>query len=95
MSFEIIIPDTNIQSLPENERRFIIVEEQQNNIDENKIVKITKSHIDYYQNFKNKHKEDINKKVLCDICGGSYSYYNKSGHLKTKKCITVKNLRNL
>jgi len=84
------IPDINIQTLPENERRVITLENPNNSKN-----KTPKSHIDYYKNFKNKHKEDINKKVLCDICGGSYSYYNKSGHLKTKKCITVKNLRNL
>lgn len=66
------------------------------NLDENgKKKKTTKTHIDYYKNFKDKHKDDINKKICCEICGGSYSYYNKSGHLKTKKCQTVKNLRNL
>jgi len=57
--------------------------------------KIIKNHLDYYKNFKNKHKEDINKKIVCEICGGSYSYFNKSGHLKTKKCQTVKSIRNL
>ena len=56
---------------------------------------IKKSYIKYYENFKNKHKDDINKKLSCNICGGSYSYFNKSGHLKTKKCIAVKQLRQL
>jgi hypothetical protein len=90
-------PDlTNLQILPENERRFIVIEEPNNiTIDESKLIRTPKSHIDYYQNFKNKHKEDINKKCVCHICGGSYSYFNKSGHLKTKKCQTVKSLRNL
>jgi len=57
--------------------------------------KILKNHLDYYKNFKNKHMEDINKKIVCEICGGSYSYFNKSGHLKTKKCQVVKSIRNL
>jgi hypothetical protein len=87
---------SNIQTLPENERRFIVLDEPNNtNIDETKVIRTPKSHIDYYQNFKNKHKEDINKKCVCHICGGTYTYYNKSGHLKTKKCQTVKELRNL
>lgn len=37
----------------------------------------------YYKKFKETH--DINQKIPCDICGGSYSYYNKSNHLKCQK----------
>ena len=38
---------------------------------------------EYYENFKA--KRDINEKVECTICGGSYSYFTKSMHNKTKK----------
>lgn len=34
----------------------------------------------YYQHFKEKHKE----KTHCE-CGGSFSYYSKFSHLRTKK----------
>ena len=96
MSVEIEIQNQDLSNLQENKPRFLVVNEATNiNIDETKLIKIQKSHIEYYQNFKNKHKEDINKKCICHICGGSYTYFNKSGHLKTKKCQTVKSLRNL
>lgn len=49
----------------------------------------------YYEDFKDKNTEKINKKVCCDICGGKYTYFNKSRHLKTEKCLNVKKLRNL
>ena len=39
----------------------------------------------YYENFKIAHADNINKKTICTICGGSYSYFNKSCHLKSKK----------
>jgi hypothetical protein len=44
-----------------------------------------------YVNFYNRNKERISEKVKCEICGGSYTYYNKSCHLKSKKhikCVT-------
>jgi hypothetical protein len=28
---------------------------------------------------------DKSKKILCDICGGSYTYYTKNTHIKTIK----------
>lgn len=34
-----------------------------------------------------KSKVPRDTKFKCDICGGSYSYTNKSGHCKTKKHI--------
>jgi hypothetical protein len=37
----------------------------------------------YNQTFINKHKED--DKTICDKCYGSYSYFNKSHHMTTKK----------
>ena len=96
MSVDVEIQTTDLINLQEKDRRFMIIEEPNNiNIDETKLIKINKSHIEYYQNFKNKHKDDINKKCVCEICGGSFTYYNKSSHLKTKKCQTVKQLRNL
>lgn len=37
----------------------------------------------YYENFKKKH--NMNEKINCDCCGGSYSYFNKSNHIKSQK----------
>ena len=28
---------------------------------------------------------DKTKKIICDICGGSYTYYTKKTHIKTNK----------
>lgn len=39
----------------------------------------------YYQNFKEKHKDTLKETIKCDLCGGSYKYFNKPIHLKTKK----------
>lgn len=41
----------------------------------------------YYLKFKNSH--DVNQKIQCSICGGSYSYFNKSSHCKTKKHLNM------
>jgi hypothetical protein len=49
----------------------------------------------YYEEFKDKNTDKIHKKIECEICGGNYTYFNKSRHLKTPKCLNVKKLRNL
>ena len=41
----------------------------------------------YYETFKNKHIDIIHKKIICETCGGKYTYFNKSRHLKLKKHI--------
>lgn len=40
---------------------------------------------EYYENFVSKNKDKINIKCFCEVCGGRYTYYNKSSHNKTKK----------
>ena len=49
----------------------------------------------YYNDFKERNKDKINEKVDCPICGGNYTYFNKSRDLKTKRCLSVKKLRGL
>ena len=39
----------------------------------------------YYNKFKETHKEKLNEKIICELCGGKYSYFNKSHHNKSKK----------
>lgn len=39
----------------------------------------------YYQNFKEKHKDEIKEKKICDVCGGKYTYFTKAVHIKSKK----------
>jgi hypothetical protein len=46
----------------------------------------------YYQNFKSKHPNIINNKHECEICGGSYTYYTKSSHIKSKKHMKIKEI---
>ena len=45
----------------------------------------------YYQNFKEKHKDELKETIKCEICGGSYKYFNKPIHNKTKKHIEFLN----
>jgi hypothetical protein len=39
----------------------------------------------YFEAFKNKNKDKIQTKHNCSICGGSYDYFNKSHHIKSRK----------
>lgn len=39
----------------------------------------------YNDKFKEVHKDELKEKHKCEICGGSYTYYNKSVHNKTRK----------
>lgn len=50
-----------------------------------KIKKISKTQREYHEKFIEKHKDKIIKSVICNICDGSYIYFNKSRHLKTSK----------
>jgi hypothetical protein len=62
----------------------ITLEELENILSE-KIKKNKKSELNkkYNINFKKKHEEEIKKRVICPLCFGSYTYFNKSGHSKT------------
>jgi len=54
-------------------------------------VKTDKDKKAYYQNFKNKHPQEITTRYECEICGGHYTYYTKSSHIKSKKhCKIIK-----
>lgn len=44
----------------------------------------------YYENFVKKHQDKINQKIVCGYCNGSYSYFNKSQHMKSQKCLKAK-----
>lgn len=48
----------------------------------------------YNATFKNKHAEKLNTKINCEICGGHYTYYSKSKHLKSKKHLNKLNQPN-
>jgi len=48
-------------------------------------MEVRKTKKEYYDNFINKNKERIDKQVKCDLCGGTYTYFNKSKHNNTKK----------
>jgi hypothetical protein len=47
----------------------------------------------YNKNFQIKNKDRINKKYDCNICFGSYTYFNKSKHnqsLRHRKALMIK-----
>ncbi len=39
----------------------------------------------YNRRFIEKNTEKIHTQHICDVCCGSYTYFNKSKHLKSKK----------
>lgn len=39
----------------------------------------------YYDKFKEVNSEKIHKKINCELCGGKYTYFNRSKHIKSKK----------
>jgi protein-arginine kinase activator protein McsA len=41
----------------------------------------------YYLKFKEVNKDKIKEKIICPKCNGTYDYFNKSKHEKTKKHI--------
>lgn len=41
----------------------------------------------YNDTFREKHKEELKEKKICDVCNRFYTYYTKSKHMKTKKHI--------
>lgn len=43
----------------------------------------------YNKNFCEKHKGRIRTKTTCDVCCGTYTYFNKSKHLKTQKHLAI------
>jgi hypothetical protein len=66
-----------------NEKNYI-------DLTENKEIYVENKEIDgkrkkYNLNFYEKHKEEIRARVECELCGGFYTYYNKSSHNKTAR----------
>lgn len=49
----------------------------------------------YNKNFFSKNEEKIKEKVKCNICCGSYTYFNKSKHIRSKKHIEISEKINL
>jgi hypothetical protein len=39
----------------------------------------------YHVNFINKNADKIKQQIICDVCGVSYTYFNKSKHFRSKK----------
>ncbi len=47
-------------------------------------------HKNYYQN----NKEEWYKKIICDVCGGSYCKASRCGHFRTQKHINALQRKN-
>lgn len=43
----------------------------------------------YIQTFLNKNASKVKEKITCEICCGSYTYFNKSKHIRSKKHIAI------
>jgi hypothetical protein len=46
-------------------------------------VKLNKSK-EYYARFSEKNHDKIHTKIICDLCGHPYTYFNKSRHYKSR-----------
>lgn len=49
------------------------------------IKKEKKTKKDHFKKFMNENKDKIKEQMNCDICGGSYTYFNKSHHNKSQR----------
>jgi hypothetical protein len=49
----------------------------------------------YYETFREKNKNSVCCSIVCEICGGKYSYFNKSHHQKSKKHLKALELNEL
>lgn len=60
------------------------------------VVKLKKKYNQsrYNKTFMEKNKDRIKLKVVCDICCGTYTYYNKSKHMKSIKHLNLLNKQN-
>lgn len=45
-------------------------------------------------NFINKHSEKLKQKTCCPVCAGSYTYFNKAMHVKTKRHLKMLEMKN-
>jgi hypothetical protein len=43
----------------------------------------------YNLNFSLKNSAKIKEKVICPVCCGSYTYFNKSKHIRSKKHLDI------
>jgi len=51
----------------------------------NKTNKTNKNKKDYFKKFVDGNKDKVKEQVMCDVCGGSYTYFNKSHHKKSQR----------
>ena len=54
-------------------------------------IKTKKSNKEYISNFYFNNPEKLTEKIICEFCGGEYTYNNKSKHMKSKRHIEVTN----
>ena len=57
--------------------------------------KNNKTNKEMYEIFKEKNADKIKEKITCDVCGGKYTYFNKSGHTRTAKHKIHQEFKNL
>lgn len=50
---------------------------------------------EYNKRFNQKNKEKVKMKHICDICLGSYTYFNKSKHFKSLRHLAFVNKLNI
>lgn len=62
-----------------------------NNLTENKQTTTKTKSTKYVNKFIDNNKDKIKQKICCSVCFGSYTYFNKSMHNKTKRHIMFLN----
>lgn len=56
---------------------------------------ILKSKVEYNRKYYEKHKDSLQEKEICKLCGVEYQKYSKSKHEKTKKHIILSEMNAL
>lgn len=77
--------------IPINKEELAPVQEKKADVKTNKKKYDQKK---YNDKFIEKNKDKVMEKKVCDICCGSYTYYNKSKHMSSAKHIKLVNKHN-
>lgn len=49
---------------------------------------------EYMNNFVKKNENKIKESSICEVCGGSYKYFNKSHHKRSAKHLKILQIKN-
>ena len=72
-----------VESLNQEEKTIISIEETKQCKNKN-----------YIRKFIEKNKDKLKEKQICPVCYSTYTYFNKSKHIRTKRHLTLLEVQN-